>query len=426
MNIAQLHEIFLNSSGVCTDTRKIEPGCLFFALRGENFDGNRFTDEALEKGALKVVIDNIRYHRNSGDTILHGNALELLQELATYHRKYLGIPILALTGSNGKTTTKELVDRVLSKRFKTTATRGNLNNHIGVPLSLLSMDAQTEIGIVEMGANHQKEIEFLSGIALPDYGLITNFGKAHLEGFGGVEGVIKGKSELYHHLREHEKLVFVNGNDPKQMELTQNMKRYVFGPANSDCPVELTDSTDTLAVTFRGVAATTNLIGDYNFGNVANAIAVGSYFEIEPQEIKEAIASYFPDNNRSQLLQKGGFEIVLDAYNANPNSMMAALRTFDKRKGAPKVAVLGDMFELGEDAAFEHQVIADYVSTRDHWNVFLVGENFARTTTKGKHIRTFADFDRFKQAWGSLDLDSGLLLLKGSRGMAIERVLELL
>ena len=426
MKLDKLHRIFLESTGICTDTRKIQPDCLFFALKGEHFDGNAYADEALERGALKVVIDDMRYHRNTGKTILHGSALELLQQLATYHRNYLDIPIVALTGSNGKTTTKELIDLVLARKFKTTATKGNLNNHIGVPLTLLSMDDQTEMGIVEMGANHQKEIEFLTSITLPDYGLITNFGKAHLEGFGGVEGVIKGKSELYTHLRENGKTAFVNGHDPKQLELTKGMQRFVFGPKNSNCPVEIIPSPDAVKVNYNGLEIETNLIGNYNFGNIASAIAIGHYFNIEPVEIKTAIASYQSSNNRSQLLKKSDFEVVLDAYNANPTSMMAALQAFKDQRGNNKIAILGDMFELGSDSPKEHQAIVDFVSKQPEWNVILIGEHFHSSQINVSQVVSFPTFDRFKDHWKSLGIKSGKILLKGSRGMAMERVLDLL
>ncbi|GAB5401307.1 MAG: UDP-N-acetylmuramoyl-tripeptide--D-alanyl-D-alanine ligase [Aureisphaera sp.] len=426
MKIEQLHQYFLQSSGVCTDTRKITPQCLFFALKGDNFDGNTFAQEALDKGAFKVIIDDLRYHKNTGETVLSGNVLQSLQKLATYHRNYIKPPIISLTGSNGKTTTKELMNAVLSKKFKTTATVGNLNNHIGVPLTLLSMTQETEMGIVEMGANHLKEIETLSKIAQPDYGYITNFGKAHLEGFGGIEGVIRGKSELYKNISDRDKMVFVNGNDPKQMELTQSMNRYVFGKDNTDCPVQLLNSTNTLIIGYDNLEIESNLIGIYNFHNVAAAIAIGSYFEVPSEDIKEAIEGYVPQMNRSQLLEKNGHHIILDAYNANPTSMMAALENFEQSEGINKLMILGDMFELGEVAKKEHQHIADYVGQNTFGKAYLIGENFFGIQTNSESIVKFKSFEDFKASGVLKNVPPSTLLIKGSRGMALERTLELL
>ncbi len=426
MKIEQLHQHFLESSGICTDTRKITPNCLFFALKGDNFDGNTFAEEALKKGARKVVIDDLRYHKNTGETLLCGNTLQMLQKLASFHRSYLGLPIVALTGSNGKTTTKELINAVLSKKFRTTATVGNLNNHIGVPLTLLSMTQETEMGIVEMGANHLKEIETLSGTVNPDYGYITNFGKAHLEGFGSLEGVIRGKSELYKHISNHNKTVFVNGNDPKQMELTAGIDRYVFGKDNTDCPIQLLESSGTLVIGYNGLQIKSNLIGIYNFHNIAAAIAMGAYFQVPSEKIKEAIEGYVPNMNRSQLMEKNGHHIILDAYNANPTSMMAALENFKQSEGSPKVMILGDMFELGDIAKEEHQSIADFIAQNPFGQAYLVGANFFDVTTNSENITTFKTFDDFKNSERLHNLPKSSILIKGSRGMALERVLELL
>ncbi|MBT8262939.1 MAG: UDP-N-acetylmuramoyl-tripeptide--D-alanyl-D-alanine ligase [Bacteroidia bacterium] len=426
MKIETLHSHFLKSSGICTDTRKIKKNCLFFALKGENFNGNEFAQEALDKGAYKAVIDDISAHKNTGETILHGNALSLLQKLATFHRNYIKVPIIALTGSNGKTTTKELINAVLSQKYRTSATQGNLNNHIGVPLTLLSMDQETEMGIVEMGANHLKEIALLSSITEPDFGLITNFGKAHLEGFGGVEGVIRGKSELYTHIRDHDKMVFVNGNDSKQMELTGDMKRITFGSGDFDYNVVLKNASGELLLQYEGIDIQSNLIGIYNFHNIAAAIAIGSYFQIDNEQIKTAIEGYVPLNNRSQLIQRDGFNIIMDAYNANPTSMMAAIENFQQAAGDQKIMILGDMFELGKSAAEEHQHIVNYLEAHPFGQAFLLGSNFNRTTSTKDHIRTFNSFEDFKKEWVNLDLTGTNLLVKGSRGMALERVLELI
>ena len=426
MDTATLHQIFLNSTGICTDTRKIKNNCLFFALKGDNFNGNSFASDALAKGAKKVIIDEPEYQTTDGNSILCEDVLTELQALATYHRQYLDLPIIALTGSNGKTTTKELLHAVLSEKFNVTATVGNLNNHIGVPLTLLSMTTETEIGIVEMGANHLREIASLSNIAKPNYGYITNFGKAHLEGFGSLEGVVKGKSELYDFIAQHGELVFVNGTDSKQMELTTHLERITFGDDAQDFTVSLLAANETVTVNFQDVEIKSKLVGAYNFNNIAAAIAIGSYFEVELLAIKRAIEGYVPKNNRSQVLVKNGYTLLLDAYNANPTSMLAALENFKQASGSPKNMILGDMFELGGTAAAEHQFIADFVDRHQFDNVFLVGENFYKTRFSGSHISKFQDFETLKHYLEKNPLPKGHLLIKGSRGMALERILDLL
>lgn len=426
MKIEDLHELFLESKGVCTDTRKITKNCLFFALKGTNFNGNTFTEEALAKGASKVVIDDLQFHKNTGETILCRDVLEMLQKLANFHRNYLKTPIIALTGSNGKTTTKELIHAVLATTYKTTATIGNLNNHIGVPLTILSLTAETELGIIEMGANHLKEIEQLSNIAQPDYGYITNFGKAHLEGFGGVEGVIKGKSELYVHLQQNNKLAFVNANDRKQLEISKPLKKFTFGDTNQDCNVKLLDASKHLRVAYKNEEITSNLVGLYNFSNIAAAIAIGQYFKVSPKNIKKAIESYVPKNNRSQVVQQNGHTILLDAYNANPTSMLAALENFQQAEGNNKVMFLGDMFELGNSAESEHQFITDFLTKHNFARVYLVGDNFSKTKTSVPYITKHKTFEELKEALQKKPLPKSSILIKGSRGMALERVLNLL
>ena len=427
MNIAQLHAIFLDSNSVSTDTRKVRDNDLFFALKGDSFNGNKFAKDAIEKGARYAVIDEETY--NIDDTfILVDNVLETLQELATYHRNYLGLKIIALTGSNGKTTTKELINAVLTTKYKTTATVGNLNNHIGVPLTLLSMNASTEIGIVEMGANHLKEIAFLCAIAQPDFGYITNFGKAHLEGFGSIEGVIQGKSELYNYLKAHDKLIFLNSEDNKQVTLLKDYnKTYSFGNSNSDDAVIYFEEANPFVISkFKHEVIESQLIGSYNFTNICAAIAFGNYFNIEASSIKEAIENYMPSNNRSQIIHKGTNKIILDAYNANPSSMKVALESFEKQQDTFKIAILGDMFELGADAPKEHQYIADLASTIPINLVILIGENFNKTTIFSPKVSVFKSFEDFKTNFDFSQLDKATLFIKGSRGMALERVLEIL
>ena len=425
MNIKNLHDHFLQSSGICTDTRAITKDCLFFALKGDNFNGNIFTQEALNKGAYKVIIDEEEFHKNTEETLFFPDVLKCLQDLASFHRDYLKIPIIALTGSNGKTTTKELINAVLSQKFKTSATKGNLNNHIGVPLTLLSMNSETEIGIVEMGANHLKEIELLCNITNPDFGYITNFGKAHLEGFGSIEGVIKGKTELYSHLSEYKKIVFINANDPKQVTLSKELIHYTFGNSQQDCNINLMDASQELLVAFQNIEIQSNLIGLYNFNNIAAAICIGNYFKVPLAKIKYAIENYIPTNNRSQLIKKGTNQIILDAYNANPSSMMAALEYFIQFKGTEKTLFLGDMFELGSDAALEHQHIVSFLEKNFKGTTFLIGENFMITKTTSSNIYKFKTFEDLKMNLQTKVFKENHLLIKASRGMALERILQI-
>jgi UDP-N-acetylmuramoyl-tripeptide--D-alanyl-D-alanine ligase len=398
---------------------------MFFALKGDNFNGNTYAEQALKQGAKYAIIDEEEY-RHSSATILVNNVLETLQQLATCHRDYLKVPIIALTGSNGKTTTKELINAVLSKKFNTTATVGNLNNHIGVPLTLLSMNKTTEIGIVEMGANHQKEIEFLCSIAKPDFGLITNYGKAHLEGFGGVEGVIKGKSEMYDFLIKNNKTVFVNANDPIQVEKTKKANTYSFGNSKEtvNVAIELKNAQPFVKCMYNNTEIKSQLIGDYNFSNIAIGIAIGNYFKVDANTIKLAIENYIPANNRSQIIEKGTNKIILDAYNANPTSMTAALLNFEKQTGK-KVAIIGDMFELGEDAPKEHQYIADLAISLSIDQIIFIGENFYQSKIDSEKAKKYKSFSNFEKDFDIQEIKNSTFLIKGSRGMALERVMEL-
>ncbi|MGX1929905.1 UDP-N-acetylmuramoyl-tripeptide--D-alanyl-D-alanine ligase [Flagellimonas sp. 2504JD4-2] len=424
MTLEQLHAIFLSHPTACTDTRKITEDCLFFALKGPNFNGNKFAQQALEKGAAYAIMDEAS-HKASDNCILVEDVLETLQNLATFHRNYCSARIVSLTGSNGKTTTKELIHSVLSKKYKTVATEGNLNNHIGVPLTLLSIQPETELAIVEMGANHQGEIAFLCSIAQPDFGYITNFGKAHLEGFGGVEGVIKGKSEIYGYLIPNEKHVFLNADDPIQLEkLSSYVKKIGFSTDNpAYFNIKMLEADPFVVIEAEGTTISTQLIGSYNFPNCAAAITMGKYFNVPMDDIKSALEAYVPDNNRSQIMEQKGFKIILDAYNANPSSMTVALENFKNLKEDVKTLILGDMFELGPEASNEHQSIADLAHEQGFTEVFFVGENFYKTQTNFKKFKSFADFQEYLE---TNSLKKGALLIKGSRGMALERVLELL
>ena len=427
MSIDQIYNYFLQCDSVSTDTRKITKNSMFFALKGENFNGNTFAEKALKEGAKYCVVDEKEYAINK-NYLLVSDVLKTLQQLATYHRKHLNIPIIALTGSNGKTTTKELINAVLSTQFKTVATQGNLNNHIGVPLTLLKLSKDTEIGIIEMGANHHKEIELLSNIALPDYGLITNFGKAHIEGFGSIEGVIKAKSELYDHLKEHNKLIFVNENDLTQVKQTEEYNNLnKFGTAStSDSIIELVSTQPFVTIRYKEKIIKSNLAGTYNFNNIAVAIAIGNYFKIDLNNIVSAIESYVPTNNRSQLIEKGSNTIIMDAYNANPTSMLAALENFKQLEKNNKILFLGDMFELGSTAEEEHQNIVNYLEKNGIGNTFLVGKNFYKTKVNITSILKFETFDDLKAELQLNQIKNKFILIKGSRGMALERILELL
>ncbi|MDY8134530.1 UDP-N-acetylmuramoyl-tripeptide--D-alanyl-D-alanine ligase [Aquimarina sp. 2201CG5-10] len=427
MTIANIHQLFLNSNGVCTDTRNIIDNSIFFALKGERFNANTFANQALEQGASYAIIDEKKYV-TSEKYILVDNVLQTLQQLASYHRQYLKIPIVALTGSNGKTTTKELIYNVLSTKYNTVATVGNLNNHIGVPLTLLSMNSDTELGIVEMGANHLEEIDFLCSITLPDYGYITNIGKAHLEGFGGLEGVLKGKTELYRHLQKQEKLIFVNADDPKLLKASKEMKTFTFSEfSKSDLHIKLLQANPMVSVEFDKTIINSNLIGTYNFSNISAAISIGNYFSIETDHIKNAIESYNPSNNRSQIIKKNNNTIILDAYNANPSSMKAAIDNFKQLDYSSKCVFLGDMFELGKEAAIEHQSIADLICTTDVNSIFLIGENFEKTITSDSRITKYKSYEDLKNHWDSnSDALKDVILIKGSRGMKLERILDLI
>lgn len=425
MNIQEIHKLFLQCKSVSIDTRKIEKDSMFFAIKGENFDANTFAKQALDLGALLVVIDNESYFIDDR-TILVNNSLETLQELAKFHRNYLQLPIVALTGSNGKTTTKELINVVLSKKFKTKATVGNLNNHIGVPLTLLSFTKETEMGIVEMGANHKKEIEFLCEIAQPDYGYITNFGKAHLEGFGGVEGVIEGKSEMYKYLAANNKLVFVNLEDPIQIERSKGIKSFTFGVNKDSADLKIKDiqANPFVVVEYNDFKVESHLIGLYNANNINAAAAIGKFFNVEDTAIKQAIENYIPENNRSQLLKKGSNQIILDAYNANPSSMAVAITNFLQLENQNKIMILGDMFELGNESQQEHKIIIDSLVNQNKSICYLIGKHFHENKVLSESIQFFESFDAFTAYLKTIQFNDNTILIKGSRGMALERTLE--
>ena len=427
MEISELYHLFKQSAGVTTDSRKIETGQLYFALKGDHFDGNSFAAKAIKHGAAFSVIDDIHFKENE-NCILVNDVLSTLQQLAHYHLKQINPKaVIAITGSNGKTTTKELVYAVLSTSFKTHYTKGNLNNHIGIPLTLLEMANETEIAVIEMGANHQKEIESYCKYVEPTHGIITNCGKAHLEGFGGVEGIRKGKGELYDYLKVHNGLVFVNGDDEILLNMLQQRSMIDFitygNHLTSKYNSKILIDHSFLKIQFEDTEINSNLFGSYNYSNIMCAIAVGKYFDISNLQIKNAIENYHPENARSQMIQKNGYQLILDAYNANPTSMQHALESFAKSGSKNKIVILGDMFELGEDAPKEHQFITDLCKQLHFEKTILVGNEFQKT-------KTDADVIKFKdateaQSWFAKQIFSDTeILLKGSRSMKMEKVVE--
>ncbi|WP_207533641.1 UDP-N-acetylmuramoyl-tripeptide--D-alanyl-D-alanine ligase [Desertivirga arenae] len=431
MTTEELYSIYLQSPTICTDTRKIVKGCLFFALKGDNFDGNAFAEKAINEGADYAVIDNPDFVVN-GKCILVEDVLISLQELATYHRKQLNIPFIGITGTNGKTTTKELLNSVLSKKYKTYATQGNLNNHIGVPLTLLSIDNNVELAIIEMGANHQKEIGFLSSIAQPTHGLITNVGKAHLEGFGGFEGVKKGKGELYDFLKGSGGTIFINKANSYLLAMSEarELENIIFygNAPGTDVSGEITDNNPYLRVKWKKAeqfySVDTNLTGAYNLENILAAITVGLHFNLVAAEINEGITSYVPGNNRSQVTKTDNNTLICDYYNANPSSMAVALENFGSLQVDNKVIVLGDMFELGDESAAEHLTVLQKASSIKTTSSIFIGKEFSKSkdSFNGKFFDTTQEaFEYLKES----PIKGATILIKGSRGMRLETLTSL-
>lgn len=422
----QLHDYFKDSTGVVTDSRKLIQDCLFIALRGENFDGNQFAETAIEKGAKYALVDRPEIALKNERLILVEDTLQSLQELAKYHRKKIKAKIIGLTGSNGKTTTKELINSVLSKKFNTKATLGNFNNHIGVPLTLLEFDEDTEIGIVEMGANHQKEIDFLCQLAQPELGLITNFGQAHLQGFGGIEGVITGKSEIYEYLSQTGGTIILNIDDPLQRKWMSYDPHYTFGEhTDANCRLEyLKRKYKPLALNLEDQTIESQLYGEYNFSNMGAAVALGKFFGLSLEQIRSGISSYQSTNNRSQSIEKDNNKIILDAYNANPSSMKASISSFINNKRNKGVVILGDMFELGRFTQQAHQQIIEQLESTEIERILLVGKYFFKTQSSDPRLSRFESLEEIKNYLSQNPIENSDILIKGSRGMTMESVVD--
>ena len=422
MEIETLYTFFLNASGICTDTRKLEKGCLFFAFSGPNFDGNKFAEQALKKGALAVVIDNSKLKLKGENIILVKNTLNTLQELATFHRQKLNTCLIALTGSNGKTTTKELIREVLESRYKVLATQGNLNNHIGVPLTLLKLKPYHEIAIIEMGANHPGEIAELSEIAKPNWGFITNFGKAHLEGFGSLEGVIRSKSELYKHLINNKQKILINSDDTEQIKQTKGYKVSSFGQGEKANFVwkKIDENGEEIKIKFQGKSFHLRLYGSYNLTNLAASLAFATLFEVPTDAIQKALYKFVLKNNRSEIIKIQNTEYILDAYNANPTSMLSALLAFDNKKSLNKVVILGDMMELGKYSMKEHDYILNRSLRLSFEKIITIGTQFFTTTKEDDRILKFENLESFKKNIDHSNWKYNHALIKGSRASQLE------
>jgi len=425
-----LYNTFLNHPCIITDSRLITQGSIFFALRGEHFNGNEYAAAAFEKGAAAAVVDDPLYQVND-QCFLVENVLKTLQELAAYHRKKMDIPVIAVTGTNGKTTTKELTGAVLSRKFRLVCTEGNLNNHIGVPLTLLRMNKDTQIAVIEMGANHTGEIDFLCNIAHPSFGIITNAGKAHLEGFGSFEGVVQTKTELYRFLSARQGKVFVNYDDPLLMERSKGLDRVTYGldeKAWLSGTSSLREEMVSVSIkTFNGETfqVQSALFGAYNALNILAAACIGRYFQVDDQDVCSAIESYRPSNNRSQVKSTGRNLLIMDAYNANPSSMEAALRSFSGSSYGNQSLILGDMLELGSESEAEHLHILRLIETLGFGDVYLVGPVFTSLNSRREYL-CFTDSELALLWLSHHPLSGRTILLKGSRGIKLETVIDAL
>lgn len=421
MNIEQFYPLYLKAEKVTIDSRKICTNDIFFAFSGDNFNAASLAEKAINDGALAVIVEDESFENAEKNIFFVPSTLEFLQNLAVHHRNQLQIPIIGLTGSNGKTTTKELLHAVLSQKYNVQYTFGNLNNHIGVPLTILSIKPEHEMAVIEMGANHQKEIEMLCTLSKPNFGYITNFGKAHLEGFGGFEGVIKGKSELYDYLKNNQQTILVNENDQIQVEKTSEYQsKITFGKRTSDYFFEIFSNDHFVGLDYQDTKALSQLTGDYNFTNLCAAASLGLHFGIGINQIKEAIEAYTPTNMRSQVVKKNDKTLVLDTYNANPSSMAASLYNFITFEGT-KTIVIGDMLELGEESVVEHINILKTAHDLGFNEIITVGKHFKAVNYSSKSFENTAELIEYLS---SNKIQSENVLLKASRGISLEKAID--
>ena len=428
MKIDDIYSLFSKSSGISTDTRTIKNKNLFFCLKGENFNGNLFIDEAISLGASYVIYDEEKLNHKSEKAIKVKNALETLQYLAKYHRSKFKIPVIGLTGSNGKTTSKELINSVLSQKFSVTSTANNFNNHIGVPLTILEINRKTDLAIIEMGANHLGEIDLLCTISDPTIGYITNFGKAHLEGFGGLKGVIKGKCELYEYIKQKKGIVLVNNDDSIQKEKSIGIKTFSFGKSKNSNYLTLNtiSKKNFCEASLNNKKITSNLYGEYNFENINASIAIGIKFGLSFEQIKNGIKNYIPKNNRSEIIKTKNNLLFVDSYNANPTSMKASIQSFMKFKEVGKTLILGDMYEIGKTSLLEHERILNSLKNKKDLKIFLVGKIFNQLKFKSEKIIFFSETNKLIEHIKKDPITGHTVLLKGSRKINLEKVIPLL
>ena len=418
MDIKDIYDIFKQNPNICTDTREVTKDSIFISLKGEKFNGNKFALKAIKDGCAYAIVDEEEYDINKYTILVH-NALKTLQDLATYHRNQLNIPLIAITGTNGKTTSKELINAVLNSELSCIATKGNLNNHIGVPLSLLKINKQHEIAVIEMGANHKKEIEFLCNIAQPTYGVITNIGSAHLEGFGSLQAIIDTKNELYDFINYSKGQLFVNSDDELLLSLSDGILKKTYGESG-DITASITDITPLISIKYNNEIINSHLIGDFQISNILLAICIGDYFNVSSMNIKKSIENYIPKNNRSQIVNTNKNTLILDAYNANPSSMRAMLNSFANQQYKNKLCILGDMLELGEESIKEHVQIIK-LTNELKLDCLFVGEIFNSLNQDGFKTRI-----ELAENINSKKIYDKTILLKGSRGIELEKLIEFL